>query len=459
VVWLGLVLGCAYPAHKRASGWILVETERIQLRTNSDRRTAERLASEMQSMYDILVSVAFSCAAKRDPVAVTVLPTYDLQQFAKDDTVGGFYRTGATTWLGDYAGQIVLPDDMRAQSKQLFLHEVTHQLSRECFPRMPSWLSEGFAGFFETLLIDSGRVTVGRPPYLITSDPRVNRLHTDVFDGQRVVVMAPERLPSVESIVDLTGDWSAHDWRETVPRYALAWALVDLLELGAPDLTPRFHAYLGELRADRVDPHEGFKKAFEGVPLQDRLNAYLRSGRVPFRHGAQPPASAAEAAGKRDIRAMAEEEAHLHLAWLGTPDRDESGRERVRLHLAAAKQSPRTHDAAYLLAALALYIQDDLKGAAREVDEGMRDAHDGAAFLEAQLDILLRGEAQLAELRQVAERLRPVARTGGQFCTLAQVAIRTGDRQAALELSARANRLAPQLANCRPEAIAERMSE
>jgi hypothetical protein len=156
---------------------------------------------------------------------------------------------------------------------------------------------------------------------------------------------------------------------------------------------------------------------------------------------------------------MAEEEAHLHLAWLGTGDRDETGRERVRLHVAAAKNNPRTRDAAYLVAAMALFIRDDLSGAAREVDEGMRGAQDGAAFLEAQLDILLRGKPPIAELRQVADRLRPVARTGGQLCTLAQVAIRTGDRQAAFELGARANRLAPQLARCRPEVIAERMSQ
>jgi hypothetical protein len=339
------------------------------------------------------------------------------------------------------------------------LHEVTHQLAHECFPRMPAWLTEGLAGFFETMLIGPERVTIGRPPYLITSDPRVNRMHSEVLDGQRLVIMPPEKLPSVESILDLTSSWSAHDWYETAPRYAIAWALVDLLELGAPDLTPRFEAYLGELRAGRVDPHEGFKKAFQGVPLQDRLNAYLRSGRVPLRHFAPPPTSAGDAARTPRVREMAEEEAHLHLAWLGAPDREESDRERVRLHVAAAKQNPRTRDAAYLVGALALYIQDDLSGAAREVDEGMRGAHDGAAFLEAQLDIMLRGKAPVAELRQVADRLRAVARTVGQLCTLVEVAIRSGDLRAALELSARAARLAPQPEYCRPEAIAERMSQ
>jgi hypothetical protein len=193
--------------------------------------------------------------------------------------------------------------------------------------------------------------------------------------------------------------------------------------------------------------------------LQDRLNAFLRSEHVQMLRFALPATSAVEAARKSHVREIAEEDAHVHLAWLGAPYRDDADRERVRLHLAAAKQSPRTRDAAYLIAAMALYLRDDLDGAAREVAEGLRDAHDSAPFLEAQLDILLRGKPTAAELKQGADRLRPVAKTGGQLCTLATVAALMGDRQAALQLGARATQLAPRLAYCRPEAIAQRMSQ
>ncbi|HSR97564.1 MAG TPA: DUF1570 domain-containing protein [Kofleriaceae bacterium] len=457
-MWLGLVLGCAYPAHQRASGWILVETERIQLRTNIDRRTAERLAGEMQYMYDILVSNALPCAAKREPIAVTVLPAHEFAQFNKNDALG-FYRSATVTWLNDYMGQIVLPDNLGAQSKQMFLHEVTHQLSYECFPRMPSWLSEGLAGFFETMLISSERVSIGRPPFLITANSRMNRMRSSVLDGQRLWVIPTNILPSVASIVDLEGSWRTHDWSETAPRYALAWALVDLLAVGAPDLTPRFQAYLGRLRTSLDDPHAAFKEAFGGVALQDRLNTFLRSEHIPMLYFARPPVLALDAARKPHVRDLAEEDAHLHLAWLGAPYRGDTDRERVRRHLAAAKQSPRTRDAAYLVAAMALTMQGDLAGAAREVEEGLRGAHDSAPFLEAQLDILLGGKATLAQLQQVADRLRPIATTGGQLCTLAQVAILMGDRQAALELGARAAPLVPRLAHCRPEAIAQRASQ
>lgn len=66
------------------------------------------------------------------------------------------------------------------------------------------------------------RVAIGRPPYLITADPRVGRLHSSVLDSQRLWIVPIDTLPSVESILDLRGGWIAHDLIETVPRYAVA---------------------------------------------------------------------------------------------------------------------------------------------------------------------------------------------------------------------------------------------
>jgi hypothetical protein len=58
--------------HQRASGWLVVETSHIQLRTNIGRGAAVRLASEMQR----------SCAPKgdEDRVQVTVLPVWQFDQ-------------------------------------------------------------------------------------------------------------------------------------------------------------------------------------------------------------------------------------------------------------------------------------------------------------------------------------------------------------------------------------------
>ncbi|HMG23574.1 MAG TPA: hypothetical protein VK607_19705, partial [Kofleriaceae bacterium] len=128
---------------------------------------------------------------------------------------------------------------------------------------------------------------------------------------------------------------------------------------------------------------------------------------------------------------------------------DDDGRERFREHVAAAKQDPRTRDAAYLVAALGHLADRDAASAEREVQEGLRGGHDSAALFEAHLDVLLARKAPIAELQAAADRLRPLATTAGQLCSLAEAALRLGDRNAALALSARAFERDPRSARCR----------
>jgi hypothetical protein len=68
--------------HQRASGWLVVETSHIQLRTNIGRGAAVRLASEMQRSCDVLARHALPCPPKgdEDRVQVTVLPVWQLDQ-------------------------------------------------------------------------------------------------------------------------------------------------------------------------------------------------------------------------------------------------------------------------------------------------------------------------------------------------------------------------------------------
>lgn len=455
VVWLGLC-GCAYSAHGRASGWLLIETERIQMRTNVERGAAVRLATEMQRMYDVLAKYALSCTARgeNDRVAVTVMPVWQFEEFAQPG-VRGFYRWTSVTWLPDQRGQIVLPGDLDAESKQVFLHELTHRLVEACFVGAPDWLNEGLAGFFETVVVDDGKVTFGRPPYLISRDPW-QPPRSIVHQGQRLAAVSFNALPTIESIVGLTGAWNTHDWgRETMPRYALAWALVHFLEIGAPDLTPRFQEYLAELRKPGNDPRQAFAIAFEGVPLQERLNEYMLGGSFQTLQSRPSELEERSAGPPPRVRELPEEEGHLHLAWLGALSDDNEDRARVRLHLTAARQNPRTRSSAHLVAAYALWQHDDLAAADRELQEGLQEAPDDPALLQAHLDLLLWRKADLVEVQSAAQRLRLLAKTGGQLCSLAAAALRAGDRKAAIELTARGLALDPRLVWCRARVAGE----
>jgi hypothetical protein len=110
-VLIGLA-GCGYPVHQRASGWLVVETRHIQLRTNQLRTSIARgapvrIASEMQRSYDIL---------------------------ARHAHPGGERGSRSGHRAAGLAVRPVHPDR---------------------------------AGFFETMPVASDRVTIGRPTYAI----------------------------------------------------------------------------------------------------------------------------------------------------------------------------------------------------------------------------------------------------------------------------------------------------
>lgn len=447
VVWIGLV-GCAHSLQQRASDWLMVETSHIQLRTSLGRRGAIELARQMQHSYDVLARHALPCAPRggEDRVQVTVLPYWQFAEYAGKG-VGGFYTRAGVTWLADHDGQIVLPDRLGPVSRQFFQHELTHRLVESCFVRAPAWLNEGLAGFFETMVVESDQITIGRPPFVIESHTGRRTPMDVVFDEQRIQIVSLETLPPIDTMLALTS-WPMHDRAETVPRYATAWALVHFLALGAPDLTPRFEKYLSGLKNVRIDPRGLFAKLFEGLPLQDRLNEYLARGSFDMLKSTHPFVDP-EAGSEPRVRDMPEAEAHIHLAWLGARGRDPGRRVLVRQHVAAAKQDPRTHVVACLVAAYALLESEDFDGAEREVQDGLRGAPDHPSLLEAQLDVLLARRAGPLELVAAARRLQPVARTSGAVCSLALAAIRTGYRTSARELAERGLQLDPRGIGCR----------
>jgi hypothetical protein len=448
VVVLLVAGGCAYRAHKRAAGWLVVETQHVQLRTNVSRDRAAEIALEMQRIRDVLVRHAFPCAfqgsASRLPV--TVLPASEYRDFAPAHA-GGFYRSSMVGWLPDYEGQIILPDDLDLEVQRTLQHEIVHHLVASCLPAAPRWLHEGLACFLETALVDSEKVRFGEPPYLIMDDVR-RRPQLVRHEGRTITLMPLHLLPSIQRIIATRSDsWRRHDAIELTASYATAWALVHFLELGARDLTPRFRNYLEALRNFGGDPEAVFTRTFDGVPLQERLEAYLKRGAFPL----MASRSSVGAARKADarVREMRDGEAHLHLAWLWSGVLDRGGRGPFLAHLAAAKRHERTRVDTTLLGALVLLERKDPVGAERQVVAALRDAPGDASVLQAHLHLLLERRAPAAAVLAVAERLRPLARTADQLCTLARVELGKQDAAAARELVVRGLTLRPSSWLCR----------
>jgi len=448
-----IAAGCAYNAQQRASGWVLIETQHVRLRTSIPSDRAVEIAWELERIRKALLSVVLRCSAKggADRLPVTVLPLSEFNDIAPEEAAGQ-YRRWAVTWLEEYEGEIIIPDDLGRDTRRVYQHELAHHLVASCLPRSPIWLTEGLAKLLETAVVDHGKVMIGLPPYILVEGKREPELSR--AKGVQVVVLAPESLPPLDQVIAMRDDdfylTRSHGSLQTESNYATAWALIHLLQFGADDLRARFMSFLTALSEMEGDPESLFTREFEDVHLQRRLTDYLRRGRFPtYRHAADKVEQSAVA-----IYPMTTGEAHLHWAWLwaGTADK-KAFRWREREHLAAAKRDPAVRPRAHLLAAALSRLDRDLAGVEREVTEGLRAAPTDPALLHAYLDVLF---ARKADVSAAAQKLRLVARTADQICTLARVELAYGNVEKGLALARRGLIMKPSSWLCRKSVEAAR---
>ncbi|HTE51504.1 MAG TPA: hypothetical protein VK698_11710 [Kofleriaceae bacterium] len=435
--------GCAYNAQKRATDWIVVETESIRLRTSLSPERAQEIARKLQELRDLLAGAVLRCAFREEAerIQVTVLPTSEFEDVYPQ--AEGTYRGWALSWLPDYEGQIVLPNRFYSDSREVYQHELTHQLVKECMPRAPLWVDEGLATLLQTATIRDGRLVVGLPAYVFRRNLTFpERGHADGVD---VIEIRAGWLTPVDTVVHLPSEqfhagsiWGGGGHRN----YATSWLLVHMLELGADDLHSRFVAFLTGLRRVDADPEKLFAAHFGDVDLQARLRAYILRGRYPYvvLRTAVPRRAAPL------VRPMSPGEGHLQWAWLWAGVSGDKGGRHLREHLDAAERDPNTTGRAHLLAAITRALARDLAGAEREVQVGLRAAPDDPALLHAEIDLLI---ARDADPSRVAARLRPLARTADQLCSVAAADLVARDVRQALNLGLRALQRKPTSRTCR----------
>ena len=176
------------------------------------------------------------------------------------------------TTIDGFAPTVVLPATLRAATRSILIHELTHHFSSFPLLRKPLWLDEGFAVYLESMgsVALGARMTVGTVPGTI----RVPRGRTE-----RILVK------------DLLA-WNRidPDWVGTTVRryYASSWLLVHFLvnrqAKGFDELCRRLG--LAE------DPRAAWKAAFPrwdpDVPgalddLEGALDLYVRGSAIPYR--------------------------------------------------------------------------------------------------------------------------------------------------------------------------------
>ncbi|WP_342375275.1 DUF1570 domain-containing protein [Myxococcus stipitatus] len=262
--WIGLLLaltvGCATPRalcpREGGDAWTEVQSPHFRVRTNLNPEAAAETARELELLRRALLFAWGPDFAPEDFVDVVILrDPKELSEF----TQGAFAGHKRTTDRGSLlilSGHDEVPG--RKPPGPLQAHELTHHLSDYVLLHRPKWLSEGLAGYLETIELasDGSQAVLGRP-----SPWNLERVREDGWLD-----------------LDALWDWdgkSITDPDAQAMHYASAWLWVHYLINKHPS---RFDAFQS-LLAQAESPRRAWKQVFgDGADLQAGLGAYVASG-------------------------------------------------------------------------------------------------------------------------------------------------------------------------------------
>lgn len=446
LIVLLICVGCA-PAMNE--NWVQVETQHIRLRSNEGESAARKMAERLQRMHDVVHASVLSCGFKsqEDRIEVTSLSPHHFTKVAGRD-VAGFFRPAPQGAMGRRADQIVLPNELGVAVRQVFQHELAHQLVANCFPAAPMWLNEGMAGFLETLQVSGKTMSIGFPRYVVseysTSSSAV------LFRGQIIEQVYVGSLPTTLDLLKISGQefyTPAHsDERELVSKrqgnYTAAWGLVHFLQLGAEDLHDPFQRYLQAL-IDGTDPQAAWQAELGGIPLDERLREYLlHSANGYLVRDYEPPAPSQPPS----LRALTPTESELHLAWLWGFD-DPARRTQAKQHAQRTLEYDAANSEAALILTLTFLHEKKPEQALKQLESALAPSPDDPALLALWLSLASRDGNTSAAAKNAA-RLRRGATAPMHFAVLARYDVLLGDSEQALKDSKRSIESGPSCSEC-----------
>ncbi len=423
--------------------WLEVTTGDFVLRVQATQDWAVPFATMMQETHDAFAGSVLPCGfrGERARIDVTVLSDRALYDRMFGEAVGGHF---ASTWRWDEsAGRITLPARFESSARAVFQHELGHVLVARCFPSAPPWLHEGLASFLETATVEGGSLLVGIPPYVIEETPQGS---LTTAHGVRVRAVPWRGLGDTASLRVLApaafyGDLSrttGDDAERRAGRYALAWALVHLLELDDGALHHAFARFLDDLRRPGVDPERAWTTRFAGLDVDARLESHLALAESPYVAIPYRPATPSAPS----VRTLGDGEAHLELARLWWISADAGADARAGAELEAALADPAARPAARLLLAERLATEGRLEDARALVRDALADDPDDPRLLARAIDLVdvarMRDPAARAELEATTGRLEARAESAYQRAMVAHGHYALGRVSRALDASARA---------------------
>ncbi len=141
------------------NGWLTGSSEHFVLYTEGGRAVAQRALEEAERAYQGLrLALAINLGTVVDdarPMTLFVISSSELYTQVALLTSGGEFRAGVGFGEDDV---LVLRGVGQFEALR---HEITHRLVSKVAPRLPAWLSEGLAQYYEWTEIDTGSITAG----------------------------------------------------------------------------------------------------------------------------------------------------------------------------------------------------------------------------------------------------------------------------------------------------------
>lgn len=287
---LTLSTGCLGPRLARCpadggSSWRALESEHFTLKTDLPSPEAHEAVARLERLRAALLAAAWPEAHDRPMEKVTVYvlgKSQDFENLFPSRLDGLFSRNNGELSIFIHGSPSTWSAGTREGSLSTVKHELAHYLSAYFLLRQPRWLSEGLAGFLQTLELseDGKTATVGKP-------------------YPEAAVWMDYQLQLVRNRQVLSWSaWSVFNWdsrkvdsytpRQLYGYYATSWLLVHWLSNTRPEGFAKYQARL----AKGMDPRQSFAEAFpelRGADLDSMLLPYLLRGSFKERTVQVPP--------------------------------------------------------------------------------------------------------------------------------------------------------------------------
>ena len=257
-------LEATHGAAKKEDPWIEVRSPHFTVVSDAGEKKARRTAGDFERIRAVFLTALPKARDDGSPIVVLATKGQDglkelLPQYweRKGRRPGGVFQRGFDKHF------VVLRLDGRAHERyRLIYHEYFHLLASLNEEKIPTWMNEGLAKFWERTRIRGKSVDIGMP------------IGREVFERNSMLPL--------EELIGMKENPHDTDPNKVSIFYAQSWALIHYLLLGDENerTRPALSEYL-QLVQDNVNSVEAARRSFGDLDtLQEKLEGYVGSRKM-----------------------------------------------------------------------------------------------------------------------------------------------------------------------------------